>query len=110
MFSLDYQDTLLNVAWLAVPEVADWCAVDLVDEHGARQQVVVAHRDPSKLALAEALRRFDPPEIDLGRDLGRVLRAGTAELYSEVPDELLVEAAVDAEHLRLLRAVGSARC
>lgn len=61
MSSLDHQQTLRNVAWLAVPEIADWCAVDLVDEAGGRQHVVVAHPDPAKLALAEELRRFDPP-------------------------------------------------
>ena len=32
--SLDYQRTLRNVANLAVPEIADWCAVDLIDEQG----------------------------------------------------------------------------
>ena len=30
--SLDYQQTLRNVAGLAVPQIADWCAVDLFDE------------------------------------------------------------------------------
>ena len=57
MSSLDYEETLRNVAWTAVPEIADWCAVELVDERGARQRVVLAHRDPSKLELAERLRR-----------------------------------------------------
>src|SRR6202044_2166925 len=28
--SLDYEQTLRNVAELAVPKIADWCAVDLV--------------------------------------------------------------------------------
>ena len=36
MSSLDYEETLRNVAWLAVPEIADWCAVELVDSRGAR--------------------------------------------------------------------------
>ncbi len=58
MSSLDYEETLRNVAWTAVPEIADWCAVELVDERGARQRVVLAHRDTSKLELAERLRRL----------------------------------------------------
>src|SRR5579864_692683 len=106
MSSLDYQDTLRNVAWLAVPEVADWCAVDLVDEAGTRQQVVVAHPDPEKLALAEELRRYepDPPRPDQG--IGRVIQTGITELYPEITDEMLQLGARDEEHLRLLRAVG----
>jgi PAS domain S-box-containing protein len=106
MSSIDYQETLRNVAWLAVPEVADWCVVDLIDEAGARQQVVVAHRDPKKIELAERLRRYDPdvPEPDTG--LARVLRTGVGELYEEINDEMLVAGARDEEHLTLLREVG----
>jgi serine phosphatase RsbU (regulator of sigma subunit) len=106
MASLDYQETLRQVARLAVPEIADWCAVDLIDEGGERQQVVVAHRDPAKLALATELRRYQPERPDADSALGRVLRTGVSELHSDVPDELIERAAADEEHLRLLRSVG----
>lgn len=106
MSSIEYQETLRNVAWLAVPEIADWCAVDLVDEAGDREQVVVAHRDPDKLALAERLRGYQPREPDPDDGIVRVLRTGVTELYPEISDELLVMAAVDEQHLELLRAVG----
>jgi PAS domain S-box-containing protein len=83
--SLDYQETLGNVAWLAVPEIADWCAVDLFDEHGERQQVVVAHPDPEKLELARRLREFEPQELDPNMGLGYVLRTGKPLLYRDIP-------------------------
>lgn len=103
MSSLDYQETLRNVAWLAVPELADWCAVDLVNEAGARQQVVAAHPDPQKLVLAEQLRRYEPDQPDPDRGIGRVIRTGIAELYPDITDEMIEAGARDAEHLRLLR-------
>jgi PAS domain S-box-containing protein len=106
MSSLDYEETLRNVAWLAVPEIADWCAVDLVDEAGARQRVVVAHRDPEKLALAERLRRYEPSELNPERGIGRVIRTGMSELYPDIPEEMLAAGAQDEEHLALLREVG----
>lgn len=106
MSSLDYQETLRNVAWLAVPEIADWCAVDLIDPRGLRQQVVVAHPDPQKLILAQQLRRYDADPPDPERGVGRVIRTGTSELYAEIPDEMLALGAVDDEHLQLLRQVG----
>jgi PAS domain S-box-containing protein len=106
MSSIDYQETLRNVAWLAVPEIADWCAVDLVDEGGDREQVVVAHRDPDKLALAERLRSYRPEEPDTDDGIVRVIRTGMTELYPDITDELLATAAVDEGHLELLRAVG----
>ena len=106
MSSLDSAETLRNVAWLAVPEIADWCAVELVDERGSRQRVAIAHRDPAKLELAERLRRYEPDQLDPGRGVGRVIYTASSELYHDIPDEVLVRAAVDEEHLALLRAVG----
>jgi PAS domain S-box-containing protein len=104
--SLDYEQTLRNVAGLAVPHIADWCAVDLFTEEGIREPVAIAHKDPAKLAMAERLRTFEPEELDPDQGLGLVRRTGEPLLYTEIPDDLLVAAAVDAEHLALLRAVG----
>ncbi|MBV9603571.1 MAG: SpoIIE family protein phosphatase [Solirubrobacterales bacterium] len=106
MSSLDYEETLRNVAWLAVPRIADWCAVELVDERGSRQRIVVAHRDPAKLELAERLRQYQPDELRSDRGVGRVLATGASELYQDISDDVLAAAAVNQEHLTLLRSVG----
>lgn len=104
--SLDYQQTLRNVAALAVPDIADWCAVDLIDSEGCREQVAIAHVDPSKIEMAERLREYQPEQPDPSRGLGKVLRTGEPELIPYISDELLVEGAADERHLTLLRAVG----
>jgi PAS domain S-box-containing protein len=104
--SLDYEQTLRNVAELAVPDFADWCAVDLVDEDGDRRRVAVAHRDPEMLRLAEQLGRYEPTRPDPERGLGRVLDTGEPLLYPQVTADMLVAAAVDDHHLELLRTVG----
>jgi serine phosphatase RsbU (regulator of sigma subunit) len=104
--SLDYQQTLRNVAGLAVPQIADWCAVDLFTEDGEREPVAIAHVDPAKLRTAERLRAFEPEHLDPDQGLGLLLRTGESQLYTEIPDELLVDAAIDDEHLALLREVG----
>jgi PAS domain S-box-containing protein len=101
--SLDYAQTLRNVAWAAVPQIADWCGVDLLDERGRLQRVVAAHPDPGKLVLAERLREFEPEQLDPDQGVGRVVRTGQPELYQQITDELLVGAARSEEHLRLLR-------
>jgi PAS domain S-box-containing protein len=106
MSSLDYEETLRNVAWLAVPEIADWCAVELVDDRGERQRVAVAHRNPDKLDLAERLRAYEPEELNPDRGVGRILRTGRSELYQDIPDDALAAAAVNDEHLGLLRSLG----
>jgi PAS domain S-box-containing protein len=104
--SLDYQQTLQNVAGLAVPALADWCGVDLIDEEGRREPVAVAHVDPSRVELASRLREYEPEQMQADRGIGRVLATGESVLYNDIPEELLREAAVDQEHLGLLREVG----
>jgi serine phosphatase RsbU (regulator of sigma subunit) len=104
--SLDYQETLRNVAGLAVPQLADWCGVDLFDAEGRRQSVAVAHKESGKLKLAEQLREYDPEQLDPERGLGLLLRTGKPQLYAQITEEMLVGAAIDEEHLRLLRRVG----
>lgn len=84
MSSLDYQETLTNVAWLAVPELADWCAVDLLDAGGDRELVAVAHRDPSKAELAAELARLRPSRPEPGQGVQQVLATGVSELYPHV--------------------------
>jgi PAS domain S-box-containing protein len=103
--SLDYQETLRAVARLAVPEIADWCAVDVLagDE---LERVAVEHVDPERVALARAVQERYPADPQAGTGVWGVLRRGHAELYRDIPDELLVETARDEEHLALIRTVG----
>jgi PAS domain S-box-containing protein len=103
--SLDYQQTLRNVANVAVPVLADWCAVDLVDPNLRREHVVVAHSDPEKVALAIRLREMAPDEFETESATGRVLQTGVSELYPDVTEEQLAASAQSEEHLRLLRTL-----
>lgn len=104
--SLDYEVTLRKIARLAVPRLADWCAVDLLDPGGALRRVAVAHTDPAKEALAVALVERYPPDPDDPNDgLYRVVRTGQSERVADIPPELVELAAKDAEHLEVVRAL-----
>ncbi len=103
--SLDYQKTLEQVAGLAVPELGDWCVVDLL-ENGAIRQMVVAHLDPAKVELARSLRQRYPLDLDADYGVPRVLRTGQPELIPSISDELLRKVVQDDEHLALLRTLG----
>jgi PAS domain S-box-containing protein len=100
--SLDYAETLATVARLAVPRIADWSAVDVVED-GQLQRLAVAHVDASKLKWLEELQRRYPPDPDATRGVPQVLRTGRAELISDIPESLLEGVARDAEHLSLIR-------
>ena len=105
--SLEPAATLDQLAALAVPALADWCGVDLVDEAtGALEQAAVAHADPARIAWARQVRRDYPPPPDAPMGAPAVVRTGRAEFYPEITDAMLVTSARDAGHLALLREVG----
>ena len=104
--SLDYEETLRTVARLAVPRLADWCAVDVVDEDGRLERLAVEHTDPAKVELALEVERRWPGDPDAPHGVPYVVRTGRSELVPEIPEELLLRVARDEEHLRLVRALG----
>src|SRR4051812_8483474 len=101
--SLDYETTLAAVADLAVPRIADWCGVDVVEGEDV-QRVAVAHVDPSRVELAREFQRRYPPGPD--SLLHRIVATGRSEVIPEITDEMLVAGAVDDDHLRIIRELG----
>jgi signal transduction histidine kinase len=102
--SLDYSATLKTVAQLAVPQLADWCSIELLDPDAPEsRQAAVAHVDPEKVESARQLSERYPPDRSASTGVPQVIRSGKSELYTEIPAALLEAAARDAEHLRLIR-------
>jgi len=104
--TLDYAPTLTSVAKLSVPTIADWCAVDILEPGGKLERLAVAHADPEKIHWAEDITRRYPPDPRSPYGADEVARSGVSQLMSEIPEALLVQAAVDEEHLRLIRELG----
>ncbi|HEY3528858.1 MAG TPA: SpoIIE family protein phosphatase [Nocardioides sp.] len=98
--SLDYEQTLAEVARMAVPDFADWCAIDLLED-GRLQRLAVEHIDPDKVAVAVELERRYPAPRD-GGGVWTVVRTGQPLLVPEITDEMVAPAAVDDEHRDLL--------
>ncbi|HEY8292063.1 MAG TPA: PAS domain S-box protein, partial [Thermomicrobiales bacterium] len=103
--SLDYETTLQRVAQLAVPHIADWCAVEIV-EGDLFRPVAVAHTDPAKVAMARDVRQHYPPDPAESGGIPGVVRARQSVLAPEITDAMLVAGARDEEHLRVLRELG----
>lgn len=101
--SLDYEATLDRLAKLAVPHIADWCSIDLLNEEGELKRIAVAHSDPAKIEMAHALYEKFPPRKDSSTGVWAVMRSGRAELYPNITDELLRAVAYDREHFEAIR-------
>jgi PAS domain S-box-containing protein len=104
--SLDYEQTLKNVAHLAVPRLADWCSVYLSDPESELRRLVAVHSNPEKTFWAEEYARRYPPDPSDPRGSARVARTGVPELHRDVTDEILRENTRDEEQLRVIRGLG----
>lgn len=103
--SLDYNETLERLAQAVVPRLANWCAVELV-ENGELKQVVVAHEDPEMVRLAQDLRSKYPASLDDPQGVAQVIRSGRPEFYPYISEELLRASARDDEHWETIQKVG----
>jgi serine phosphatase RsbU (regulator of sigma subunit)/PAS domain-containing protein len=101
--SFDFEQRLVNVANMAIPALADWCALYLADESLNVRRVVTAHRNPDKQALAERIGQLQSDRLDPDSELSRVIRTGASALYEEISSEQLARRARTAEQLRLFR-------
>jgi signal transduction histidine kinase len=89
----DYARTLDSLCGLVVPEVADWCAVDLVCEDGSLARGAARHRDPVLQPLADELRHLPPASGPIEPE--RVAAGGMAELAVDVGGDPELAAARD---------------
>lgn len=102
----DLPGMLEAIADAAVPSLADWAAVNMVDGSGEIQTQAIAHRDPEKVRQGWYLNQRWPAEHDESSGLGAVIRTGEPLLVHEITDEMLARRAQDPEHLGILREVG----
>jgi PAS domain S-box-containing protein len=102
---VDYESTLQKVARLAVPNFADWCAVDMLDEGGTVRRLAIAHVDASKAELGLELHRRYPPDPDAPQGVWHIFRTGKSEIIPEITDALY-GSVKDDELRRILRELG----
>ncbi len=102
----DLDQTLQEIAEIPVPDLADLCVVDLIDQNLARDHAAIAHTDLARRQLIGELGQFRAPVLDSDSALGRVFLTGEPELFEEITDEVLQRAARDPSNLEALRAIG----
>jgi signal transduction histidine kinase len=104
--SLDYENTLVTVAALALPYLGSWCIVDVLEPDGSMRRLGIVHPDPLKEKRARRLKEGWPPGRDDPIGLPQAIRTRATELIPSVSDEMLVDFAISHENLEDLRALG----
>lgn len=105
-YSLDYRTTLTNLVRLAVPALADWCVVDAIED-GRLRRVASTHRDPGKQGVLRDLERRFPPGWRSPHPAAAALRRREPELIPDVTDAILTARTRNAEHKRIIQALGT---
>ena len=103
--SLDWERTLAAIAELAVPALAGYLVIDLLDEDDELHWVVAVHADPAKTELVRELRKQYPPTVST-HPIQVVLRSGEPLLLPDLQAE--AEAmSHDAKHARAIRRIAN---
>ncbi len=102
--SLDERETIEQATRLVVPELADWCVVDL-NAPGGLERVAVFHPDPAAAEHVEVLRRHRPRPGSPSPVL-EVFRTGQARLVENFDDTGYQASVSSDNHLAAVRALG----
>lgn len=101
--SLGYKKILRTMTKMVVPNIADWCSIDLV-ENGELQQVALAHKNPEKVKWAEELRKKQgAPNLSDPHGVAKVIRTGEAEFYPEISPEMLADESFSDDERALMK-------
>src|SRR6478735_7118300 len=96
--SLKVEEKLQVIAKLIVPELADWCVVDLVDGEYIRR-VAIEHRDATKVERAQKNAARYQPKVRDGTPIAQIITQGKPHFFPRISAEKLRAAARDAEEL-----------
>jgi PAS domain S-box-containing protein len=101
--SLDAVATLKDLARVVVPRLADWCAIDMLDDAGALERVCVVNSDPTRIPLAMELFEKYPPQRGSPHGAWHVIETGQPEWVGEIDDEMMRAGARDPAHYELVK-------
>ena len=102
--SLDYEERLQTIVHVIVPEIADWCSIDIIDRDNKMRRAAAAHIDPDKEKLlfelhptqAVSYNHANSPDV-------KSLLAGQSLFYSELPFSLIEKTEIDSDQLEIIR-------
>jgi PAS domain S-box-containing protein len=102
--TLEFEDTLTNIARLVVDNLADLCVINFIDDDGVARRARVFSRDPTKAWVCDALMRM-PAGQEQVRIAQSVLETRKPVLIAEVTPDLVRSWAANDEHLMALQGI-----
>lgn len=102
--SIDYEKRLLNLAHVVVPAIADWCAIDVIDQNNLVRRVAAVHIDPAKEKIVYDLQPTRVVKIDQKADPEvESFLTGHSLLIAEVTPSLIEKTIRDPDQVEMYR-------
>jgi PAS domain S-box-containing protein len=103
--SFDYQTTLAALVRLAVPALADYCALDIVDADDNFQRIGEAHVDPAKSKMLREVATFPRSALTARHPLMRVMATGAPVLETDITTTFIRASFAEVEQRRVVEAL-----
>jgi signal transduction histidine kinase len=94
------------VARLAVPTLADWCVVDVV-ESGLLRRITGTHVDPTREPLLQELEKLTPLDTSAPYPAAIAVRTGRPYVVDRLSEPVLAQLAPTPQHAEVIRALGT---
>ena len=105
--SFDYHTTISQLAHLAVPDLADYCAVDVVEGQGFTR-LGFAHSDPKREEeFNQKLRVFRPEDVSPQHPVMRALTVGESDIRTHVTEEGMRQLITNDEQFNVMRSLNA---
>lgn len=102
--NLDFEETMARIAQLVIRDLAEFCAVDLVEDEGSARRLLLVHSDPAKAEVCRRLARISPGRTSLVKE---VMATTRPVVVSRMTREFQESIAQSPEHLQALLELDS---
>jgi PAS domain S-box-containing protein len=105
--SLDPEETARTIVETAVPDLAELCVIDVLEDDGSIGRGTAAAANPEVAAELEAIRRDHPLELRGKHPVARVLRSRSPVMIQDLTEPAVQdEIAQSDEHRAFMKRVG----
>src|SRR5256886_10070926 len=103
--SFDYETTLAALVRLAVPDIADYCALDIVDGEDRFERIGEAHVDPEKAQLLREVATFPRSALPASHPLIRVMTTGVPVLEADITPAFIRQSFAEPAQRKVVEAL-----
>ena len=105
--SLDYERTLETLVWMAVPRLADWCVVDVIDDESTSlRRAAAAHVDESCIDLLYETKRRYPYQRASVSGVANVIETGQTRVFNGITQEGMLAGGVPPGEVEMVMRIG----